>query len=76
MPRDSRSIMEAIGYGALSTPLVLSGRIEEWPARRWTPATLAHGPLAHVQTTFRFARRRPTGCNTENCITCVLCGMI
>jgi len=55
------SVLEEIDRGNRSTPLVLKGRIEAWPARAWTPSSLAQGPLGGVRTVFRFARKSSTG---------------
>jgi len=64
----SGTVLEEIDHGNRPTPLVLKGRVEAWPARAWSPSSLAHGPLGGVRTVFRFARRSATGIVREgNC---------
>jgi len=46
---------------------VLRGWISSWPAAQWSPATFADGPLAHVCTSFRFARRDWPGMAPSSC---------
>ncbi|EKX42932.1 hypothetical protein GUITHDRAFT_110978 [Guillardia theta CCMP2712] len=63
---EGKEAISLIKDGKLDRPVVLVGFIEGWPARKWTPFSLAQGPLAEVTTSFRFGARGSQEVTREN----------
>ena len=59
-------MLHQIDDGRRASPLVMRGMVDGWPARAWTPESLALGPLGGTQTSFRFHRRAASGIVRES----------
>ena len=42
-------MLHQIDHGRRASPLVMRGMVDGWPARAWTPESLALGPLGGTQ---------------------------